>query len=67
MPEVDPDEFLVVNPGDKEKRAKKDMSTKWFHDEMQAKQTDKVKHDCEAIFGIEFMQKMFTTDFKKHG
>lgn len=67
LPEVDPDEFLVVNPGDKEKRAKKDMSTKWFHDEMQAKQTDKVKHDCEAIFGIEFMQKMFTTDFKKHG
>lgn len=34
---------------------------------MKPQQTDGVKHECEAIFGYEFMLKMFTTDFKKHG
>lgn len=57
----------MINPGNKENRAKIDLKTKFFHDEIKPAQTDKVKHDCENIFGPEFMQKMFSTDFKKHG
>jgi hypothetical protein len=67
IPQPEPDEMLVVYPGNKENRAKLDLRTKWLHDEMNTKQVDKVKHECEQIFGYEFMQKMFCGDFKKHG
>ena len=64
--ESNSDDQLIVNAGNKEKRAILDAKTKWMHEEMKPEQTDKVKHNCEQIFGYEFMQKMFSTDFKKH-
>lgn len=60
----DNDDMLIVNPGNKDRR--NDMRVKWLHDEMKTDQVDKVKHACESIYGYEFMQKMFSTDFKKH-
>ena len=57
----------MINPGNKELRAKQDLKTKFLIDELKPAQTDKVKHEAESVFGPEFMQKMFSTDFKKHG
>lgn len=37
-----------------------------MHDEVKGDSVEKLKHTCEAIFGLEVMQKMFSTDFKKH-
>jgi len=60
------DEPLIVNAGNKEKRGLLDAKSKWMHEEMKPEQIDKVKHLAEQIFGYEFMQKMFSADFKKH-
>ena len=37
-----------------------------MHEELKPEQIDKVKNLSEQLFGYEFMQKMFSTDFKKH-
>lgn len=58
--------MLIVNAGNKERRAQIDAKSKWMHEDIKPEQSDKVKHICEQLFGYEFMQKMFSTDFKKH-
>ena len=45
--EPNSDDQLIVNAGNKEKRAIIDAKTKWMHEEMKPEQTDKVKHNCE--------------------
>lgn len=43
-----------------------DVKSKWMHEEMKPEQIDKVRKECEQLFGQEFSAKMLSTDFKKH-
>ena len=62
----DEDTTLIVSAGNKERRAQIDAKAKWLHEDMKPEQTDKVKNLCEQLYGLDFMQKMFSVDFKKH-
>lgn len=48
-------EAFIINPQSKERRAQIDARTKFVHEEVKGDSVDKLKHLCEAVFGLEVM------------
>ena len=57
---------MVVNYGQKEKRAEFDKKIKFSLEEVKADQVEKLKVFTANAIGQAFTQKMFSQDFKLH-